>query len=638
MTKGDQTEELPAKLHDMQASEGRLNESKRLAAERSPALRHIADAFEGLVYICSQSARIEFMNTVMTESVGRNVVGGELSKSIPKWKFTCPAEAIKSVIQGKTIKWDALNPADDRWYRVVNAPHENADGSVSVLVMVQDITHQKRTEEGMRQPDDFLNQMMEALLHPFFVVNPDNYSIIMANSAAKKAGATSGFCVEMSTDKTGNEHLPCPVDEVKQTLKPVIKSYERELAGKSRHLEIHAHPVFDKDGNLTRIVAYILDLTEKISLEQALRESETRTRSVAQSSVDAIISSNDEDVIIFWNDGARKMFGYREEEILGKPVTTIIPERYRKRHSEGVRRFLETGATSLTGRTLELQGIRKNNQEFPLELSLSSWRARGRVYFSGIIRDITDRKVAEQVLAQRTAEAQERKEELEALIQMVAHDLKSPVIAITGLVRSLKKKIDSNPQDENIHRITEQILTSSQTMEEFLTDLLDGMAVEKTEPQFEPFHIEEVIEEVVREHRPSLDEKQIRIRTEFFASNSAVTADKRRIKQVFDNLIANAWRYMGDVPDPTICIKIKDDDLYVTASVCDNGIGISKEYQKRIFDQFFRVSNSSGQKGTGLGLSIVKKIIEIHGGVIYCESELGEGAAFIIKLPRNPLR
>ncbi len=603
-----------------------------------PQTQQFAEAFEGLVYICSLSSRIEFMNTETAEWIGRDVIGKKISESILELTFTFPEEAIEDVRRGKTVKWDALNPADERWYRVVNAPHENPDGSVSVLVTVRDITEQKRSEEKIRQLDNFFHHTMELLINPFLIINPDDYSIIMANSAAKKAGGASGFCAEMGSDDFNNEDLPCPVDEIRRTGKPVIKSYERELAGNSKHLEIHAHPFFDRDGNLVRIVEYVLDLTEKITLEQALRDSETRTRSVAQSSVDAIISSNDEDVIIFWNDGARKMFGYREEEILGKPVTTIIPEQYRKNHSEGVKRFLETGATSLTGRTLELQGLRKNNREFPLELSLSSWRARGRVYFSGIIRDITDRKEAEQALAQRTTEVQERKEELEALIQMVAHDLKSPVIAIAGLVRSLKKKMDSNRQDENIGRIAEQILASSQTMEEFLTDLLDAMAVEKTEPQLEQFSLEEIIEEIVGEQRPFIDEKQITIRTEFFASDSTVTADKRRIKQVFDNLVSNAWRYMGDVSDPTICIKIMDDDLFVTATVCDNGVGIPKEYQKRVFDQFFRVSNSSQQKGTGLGLAIVKKIVEIHGGAIHCESELGKGAAFIMKLPRNPLR
>ncbi|WP_272913414.1 PAS domain S-box protein [Desulfomonile tiedjei] len=590
------------------------------------------------MYTCSPHSRIEFMNSEMAEWIGRNVIGEKISESVPELTFTCPEEAIEEARQGKTVKWDALNPANDRWYRVVNAPHENPDGSVSVLVMVRDITEQKSTEERVRLLNNFLDHVVESLAHPFLIIDPDDYSIVMANSAAKKAGAASGFCAEMGDDDFNNDNLPCPLDEINRTGKPVIKSFERELAGNSKYLEIHAHPFFDKDGNLVKIVEYILDLTEKITLEQALRDSETRTRSVAQSSVDAIISSNDEDVVIFWNDGARKMFGYREEEILGKPVTTIIPERYRKYHSEGVKRFLETGATSLTGRTMELQGLRKNGQEFPLELSLSTWRARGRVYFSGIIRDITDRKEAEQALAQRTAEVQERKEELEALIQMVAHDLKSPVIAIAGLVRSLKKKIDSNPQDENVGRIAEQILTSSQTMEEFLTDLLDAMAVEKTEPQLEQFNLEEVIEEVVSEHRPSIDEKRITVQTEFFASDSTVTADKRRIKQVFDNLVSNAWRYMGDVLEPTICIKIRDDGLFVTAMVCDNGIGIPQEYQKRVFDQFFRVSNSSQQKGTGLGLSIVKKIVEIHGGAIHCESELGKGAAFIMKLPRNPLQ
>jgi PAS domain S-box-containing protein len=495
-----------------------------------------------------------------------------------------------------------------------------------------------RAEQTPGHQNDFLNHVLESLTHPFYVINADDYSVVMANSAAKRANSVIQKC----HDTPGDKHLLTwpnfarPIEEIKRTGKPVtIEHVEEQELGQTKHLEIHAYPVFDSKGEVVQVLEYVLDITERKHMEQALRDSETRLRSVAQSAIDAIISVNSEDKIIFWNSGAQRIFGYREEEILGKPVITLIPDQYKAAHSRGVKKYLSGGRPQLIGRTAELQGLRKDGQEFPLELSLSTWRAQGKLYFTGIIRDISDRKEAENALARTTEEVRHRKEELESLIQMVAHDLKSPVITIAGLVRNLKAKLSLRQDDEKIRAILHQLASSGETMERFLTDLLDGMALEGTEPQRTLLKMEEVVSEVIQEHRHLIDEKGIEISPDFKTSEICILADKRRIKQVFDNLLTNAIRYMQNTRDPKIWISLQADARTVTAAVCDNGVGIAPEYQARIFDQFFRIPDSSAQKGTGLGLSIVKKIVEIHGGKIWCESPEGCGAKFIFTLPRR---
>jgi diguanylate cyclase (GGDEF)-like protein/PAS domain S-box-containing protein len=134
------------------------------------------------------------------------------------------------------------------------------------------------------------------------------------------------------------------------------------------------------------------DVTEHTVAEAALRESEQRFRSVTNSASDAIIAADNDGFIIFWNHAAHAIFGYTEAEILGRPLTILMPERYRDAHNRGIARYRHTGKSKVIGNTTELEGLRKGGSEFPLELTLGTWESAGRMHFTGVIRDITERQ------------------------------------------------------------------------------------------------------------------------------------------------------------------------------------------------------------------------------------------------------
>lgn len=156
--------------------------------------------------------------------------------------------------------------------------------------------------------------------------------------------------------------------------------------------------VRDDQGVPLYFIAQIQNITEKKRAEEEVQHSETRFRSVIEAATDAIILTDRSMNIIYWNRGAETIFGYKEEEVSGKPITFMIPERYRKAHQRAVKRFLETGETQVMGGPVELYGVRKDGSEFPLELSVNSWNAGEETYFSAIIRDISQRKAAERKL------------------------------------------------------------------------------------------------------------------------------------------------------------------------------------------------------------------------------------------------
>jgi len=376
-----------------------------------------------------------------------------------------------------------------------------------------------------------------------------------------------------------------------------------------------------------------VEAERQVALE-ALGDSETKFRSVAQSAIDAIISTDADDRVIFWNRGAENIFGYSQEEVLGKPVTILIPERYAEAHRAGVKRFLSTKQPVLIGSVAEQQGLRKGGKEFPIELSLSTWNTKEGTFFTGIIRDISGRSEARKALEQRTEEARQRTGELESLIQMVAHDLKSPVISLVGLVRALRGHCRNMPSDEKRDEILDQLTKNGETMENFLQELLDGLVPEHSEPVRGQVLMDRTVHESVHQHHQTIEERGIDIQLQIAPGLPTVWGDPHRIRQVIDNILINAIRHMGDRPDPMIVIEIREHHESVLTQVSDNGIGIPQEYLGKIFDRFFRVPRAGGQAGTGLGLSIAKKIIESHGGRIWAESEEGRGTTFSFTLPK----
>lgn len=361
--------------------------------------------------------------------------------------------------------------------------------------------------------------------------------------------------------------------------------------------------------------------------QSALRVSEERFRSVAQSANDAIISADGSDKIMSWNKGAQTIFGYAEEEALGKSLTILIPERYREAHQKGVERVVSTGESRVIGKTVELHGLRKDGSEFPLELSLSSWKTKEGIFFTGIIRDITERRRAEEELKTYAAKLEDANSLKELFTDVMRHDLLNPA----GVIKNFAELLIGDAKDENQKKIALSIKRNSDKLIGMIEDASMLAKLESAEKlESGKRDLNEILKSVIESFQLQLQEKRMKL--EHLAKSECPAMVNQSIENVFTNLLSNAIKYSPE--GGKIETNILDEGKMYRIYVKDWGYGIRDEDKHRIFNRFQR-ADKWGVKGTGLGLSIAKRVVELHGGRVWVEDNAEGGSIFYVELPKS---
>jgi len=370
------------------------------------------------------------------------------------------------------------------------------------------------------------------------------------------------------------------------------------------------------------------DITEKKGAEEAIRKSEERHRSVTQSSNDAIILMDSDWRIISWNRGAENIFGYSEEKILGQPATRLMPGHYKQLHLEEVKRLRAGGKPRVIGKTIEYTGKREGGSTFPVELSLASWEAGKKTFFSAIIRDITARKQAESIQHRYAKELEAQNAELDAFAHTVAHDLKKPLTELIGFSSLLKIQITetlNESQSNSLQKIEQNALKMGNIIDELLL-LASVRDMKKIDTH--PLDMAKIIAEVRMRLEYMIGEYQ----AELVLPECWPEAIGYRpwIEEVWVNYLSNAVQYGGRPPHIQMGATVEKETIRFW--VRDNGEGLSPDDQAQLFTAFERLHQASIE-GHGLGLSIVRRIVEKLGGRVGVESRKGHGSTFFFTLP-----
>jgi PAS domain S-box-containing protein len=383
------------------------------------------------------------------------------------------------------------------------------------------------------------------------------------------------------------------------------------------------------DGAALYYIMQVEDITARKRAVEALRLSEAKFSGILSIAADAIISTDKDQRITFFNGGAQRIFGYTKREAIGTALERLIPERFRAAHREHFAGFAAGHESARTmGERREIFGLRKSGEEFPAEGSISKVSVDGVTFFSVVLRDVTYRKSVEEAL-RRAVTARDD------VLGIVAHDLRNPLSAIMMQASLLERPRPEPERRDQTPRLV--IARSAARMQHLIQDLLDVAVVEAGQllkVECERLSAADLVREAVDTQAQLASASGLELRVGVGTCVRDVWGDRQRLLQVFDNLIANAIKFTPK--GGRITVAAADRDKEVVFSVADTGSGIPPESLPNVFDRFWQASSRARRLGAGLGLPITKGIVEAHRGRIWAESLVGRGSTFFFTVPYVP--
>jgi PAS domain S-box-containing protein len=377
-------------------------------------------------------------------------------------------------------------------------------------------------------------------------------------------------------------------------------------------------------------------------------------RRLLDAAPDGIVEVDASGRIILANSQVERMFGYKREELLGQRVEMLVPERFRGRHPAHRERYCAHSAIRPMGSGLDLRALRADGTEFAVDINLSPFEGETEAEVVCVIRDVTDRKLAEEQIKHLNASLEQRSRELAAMnseleirnrevekanrlksnfLATMSHELRTPLNAIVGFADLLARQTPG-PLTQKQERFVGHIKESSRHLLALINDILDISKIEAGcfDLKFEVFPLIDAADEVLSTLRPLAAAKEIDFTTGV-APVLAVHADRVRVKQMLYNLLSNAIKFTS--PGGSVRLSATSREAFTHVSVIDTGVGIPHEEHELIFETFHRREASAQPtcEGTGLGLAITKLLVEQHGGRIWVESEPDKGSQFHFTLP-----
>ena len=426
--------------------------------------------------------------------------------------------------------------------------------------------------------------------------------------------------------------------------------------GESIEIRLRITPDFDKQGTHNGFMAFFWDNSPERAAEaekqeligreraaQAAAKAEGRFRELLEVAPDSILEVDRDGSIVLCNAATERLFGYSREELLGRPVEILIPEGRQEAHRARRTEYWGRPITRPMGTGLTLHAQRKDGSRFPVEISLSPVRSEDGFRVTAIIRDVTERKLAEEQIQAVNQQLQQRNQEVERanrlkseFLASMSHELRTPLHTILGFTELLAEEIEG-PLNERQKRFITHVHQDAQHLLELINDILDLSKIEagKLELRREVFDSRQAVEEVVASLQGKASSKNLTVENKI-PEDCAANADRVRFKEVLYNLLSNAVKFT--LEGGRIEITGENRPTEVGFAVSDTGIGIAKKELASIFDKFYQVGSTTKgvREGTGLGLAITKQLVEMHGGTIQVDSTPGQGSTFSFTFPADP--
>jgi PAS domain S-box-containing protein len=596
-------------------------------------------------------------NQRMYDIFGHTPVDGTLSKAKLLEDYVHPedvasldlalAEGMKSSRSFQTLYRIRRKDGAARWLSLC-AKFEHRHTGIRMIGVLADITEHHQAQEGLRVREERFRTLADTAPVLIWIAGPDKLCTFFNKPWLDFTGRnleeqlgngwTQGIHPE---DRDGCLGTYGAKFDARESFE--LEYRLRRYDGQYRWILDRGIPRFSPRDTFLGYIGTCIDITDQKATETALRESEERLAGIVSSAMDAIITVDDSQTIVLFNEAAEHMFGCTAAETLGQSIDRFIPGRFLPEHAEHLRRFGKTpGRGRGTGRLGMLTARRANGTEFPVEVSISTIQVRGRTLYTVIYRDITERKLAEaereelarEQVARATAEADSRSKD--EFVALVSHELRSPLTTILGYTRMLRSGLAGPGHLDKAMAVIER---SAQAQLQIIEDLLDSARIITGKLQIEPTPTDliPILEAALETVRRAAEDKNITLIDKFSQYPQQVIGDATRLQQIVWNLLSNAVKFTGENGRIELAMAREGDSVRIQVS--DNGKGIALEFLPLLFDRFSQADSSSSRRhgGLGLGLALVKHLVELHGGTITAASEgAGCGATFTITLPRRP--
>lgn len=380
-------------------------------------------------------------------------------------------------------------------------------------------------------------------------------------------------------------------------------------------------------------VAVIRDITGRKEIDEQLATSQAMFKALFEQAPDAIIAVDRRGRMVQTNRRVQEMFGYTAEELVNQSIELLVPERFRQLHVHQRDDYMGKPRSRPMGGAVDLMAKRKDGSEIPVDIMLSPVLVPGGSVVISVVRDITERKVAERELKDRAEQLAHSNKELEQFAYVASHDLQEPLRAVATSCQIMQKRL-AGKFDDDTNEYIQFAIDGSKRMQELISDLLTYSRASRGRKQSQLVDLALVLERVLQNLGTQVETTKAVIT---HTALPAVHGDFGQLVQLFQNLISNAMKFHGGEAPKVHLSVVELPDKWIFA-VKDNGIGIQPQYLEKIFVIFQRLHRREEYPGTGIGLAICKKIVENHGGKIWVEAVVGSGSTFYFTIPQTEIK
>ena len=595
--------------------------------------------------VTDEGGRVVAVNpeaTRMFQMTAEEILGHSFLIFVPKNDRRNALRSFQAVIDGGYMDqpdWFVrVRSGGHMWVRVSPALIDLEGGYRAVMSVLTDVTPSRTAEAAQQRAEYRARSFMESNVIGVMEWLPDGRIVEINPSLSRLLGTSYADLGSLTWQQlTPSEYVAADRAALAElatsdSCQPYAKEFVTATGGRA--------PVFVASSRLPleeeRFVTYVLDRTESRAVEIALRESERTLQRILDTALDSVVLLEPDGTIRSWFGASESMLGYSAAEAVGRDFfELLIPNRYLDLLKQGIASYISWGEGAIVGSRTELEVVRADGVELPVELSISAATTEGRTIFCAFLHDLKNRRLAEARIRdmnrilearvqERTAELEAAVEELEGFSYSVSHDLRAPLRGINGFATLLLNEYRDQLGSDGIEHI-QRITVSTKRMARLIDDLLGFARLARVEVKRQTIDFSKMATETCQDVAMRWSHP-VEVHVE---PGLTVSADQALLRLILTNLIENAWKFTSKTAHARVDIGHDPERGFF---VRDNGAGFDPAFTPRLFRPFERLHASEDFPGSGIGLANVERVVRRHGGKLSADGCPDKGATFSFTL------